>query len=67
MPFLIPLASGLIKRRHGWSLADISPVSNLEQSDTPLLIIHGTKDQLVPPEMAKACMRGKGIQETVLD
>ncbi|AKQ71986.1 alpha/beta hydrolase [Bacillus licheniformis] len=64
VPFLIPLASGLIKRRHGWSLADISPVSNLEQSDTPLLIIHGTKDQLVPPEMAKSLYeRKKGFKK----
>lgn len=53
VPLLIPLISRLIKRRHGWSLADISPVRNLEQTDTPLFIIHGKNDQLVPPQMAE--------------
>ncbi|KAA6447758.1 alpha/beta hydrolase [Bacillus swezeyi] len=67
VPFLIPLTSSLIKRRHGWGLADISPVSNLEQTDTPLFIIHGTDDQLVPPQMAKSLYeRKKGIKRLYL-
>ncbi|MED1740296.1 alpha/beta hydrolase [Bacillus swezeyi] len=67
VPFLIPLTSSLIKRRHGWGLADISPVSDLEQTDTPLFIIHGTDDQLVPPQMAKNLYeRKKGIKRLYL-
>ncbi|MEC1262769.1 alpha/beta hydrolase [Bacillus swezeyi] len=67
VPFLIPLTSSLIKRRHGWGLADISPVSDLEQTDTPLFIIHGTDDQLVPSQMAKNLYeRKKGIKRLYL-
>ncbi|QHZ48273.1 alpha/beta fold hydrolase [Bacillus sp. NSP9.1] len=64
VPFLIPLTSRLIKQRYGWSLSDISPVKNLEETETPLFIIHGTNDQLVPLQMAKSLYeRKKGIKK----
>lgn len=67
VPFLIPLTSRLIKRRHGWSLADISPVRDLEETDTPLFIIHGKNDQLVPPQMAESLYERKtGIKKLYL-
>ncbi|MDA7026702.1 alpha/beta hydrolase [Bacillus sp. CLL-7-23] len=67
VPFLIPLTSMLIKRRHGWSLTDISPVKHLERNDTPFFIIHGTEDQLVPLKMAKVLYeRKKGFKQLYL-
>ena len=48
---IIDLVSFIIKLRHGWSFPEISPIKDLEKTNTPILFIHGKEDRFIPLQM----------------
>jgi fermentation-respiration switch protein FrsA (DUF1100 family) len=63
--FLIPFVSGMVYLRAGFWLKQVSPARSVERTETPVLFIHGKRDNLVPAYMSKqmyVCRRkNKGI------
>ncbi|GFP78510.1 alpha/beta hydrolase [Clostridium fungisolvens] len=49
---LIPLASIATKITKGWSFNDVSPIKTISKINTPILFIHGEKDDYVPTKMS---------------
>jgi dipeptidyl aminopeptidase/acylaminoacyl peptidase len=67
IPLFIRMTSRLIKKRHGWGIEDVSPIKYLEKVKTPLLIFHGTKDKLIPAEMAeKLYEKAAGVKQLIM-
>lgn len=50
---LIPLESLVTYLRAGFWYGEVSPISVLSKVDTPVLFIHGKRDNYVPTEMSK--------------
>lgn len=57
--FLIPLESLITYIRAGFWYGDVSPISVISRVDTPILFIHGKRDDYVPTEMSKRMYRCK--------
>lgn len=60
--FLIPLESLVTYLRAGFWYGEVSPISVISRVDTPVLFIHGKRDNYVPTEMSikmYACKRNK--------
>lgn len=51
--FLIPIESLVTYLRAGFWYKDVSPIDVVGKVDTPVLFIHGKKDNYVPTEMSK--------------
>ncbi|UUM13248.1 prolyl oligopeptidase family serine peptidase [Proteiniclasticum sp. QWL-01] len=50
---LLMLIDQIIKRRAGFSLANVSPLTEIQALEVPVLFIHSGADQMVPPKMSK--------------
>jgi fermentation-respiration switch protein FrsA (DUF1100 family) len=50
---LIPIESGLTYLRAGFWYREISPMSVMRDIETPVMFIHGKRDNLVPANMSK--------------
>lgn len=50
---LLLLIDLIIRRRAGFSLADVSPLMEIQALEVPVLFIHSEKDALVPAKMSK--------------
>ena len=48
----MPLLNWRCEKQAGFSLKDAAPLKAVAHARVPMLFIHGTKDTLVPPEMA---------------
>ncbi len=63
--FLIPLESCIIYLRAGFWMKQVSPINSICRTNTPVLFIHGKRDNFVPVIMSKqmyACKKkNKGI------
>jgi pimeloyl-ACP methyl ester carboxylesterase len=55
-PFL-PVIDLLVKQFLHFSLNDVSTLRQLGQAEIPLLLIHGSDDEIVPESMAEDCAR----------
>ena len=55
-PFL-PMIDVLVRQFLHFSMNDISTLRQLSQSEIPLLLLHGSDDELVPESMAEDCER----------
>ena len=55
-PFL-PMIDVLVRQFLHFSMNDISTLRQLSQSEIPLLLLHGSDDELVPESMAEDCAR----------
>jgi len=51
--FLIPVESFVTYLRAGFWYKDVSPIDVVSKVDTPVLFIHGKKDNYVPAEMSR--------------
>lgn len=47
------VAERKVSRRYGWNFHEASSVAALSSCEVPFLFIHGSNDELVPPEMAQ--------------
>ncbi len=50
---LLILINQVIKRKAGFSLADVSPLIEIQAMEVPVLFIHSEKDTIVPAKMSK--------------
>lgn len=50
---ILMLINLIIKRRAGFSLADVSPLQEIEALEVPVLFIHSERDQIVPAKMSR--------------
>lgn len=57
--FLIPLESFVTYLRAGFRFEDVSPIFAVSKVDTPILFIHGKKDNYVPAEMSRKMYASK--------
>ena len=51
-PFL-PICEKICEHRAGFNFHDFAPVDQVKKSKTPILVVHGTKDPMVPVRMAQ--------------
>ncbi|MGD6817829.1 alpha/beta hydrolase [Metabacillus sp. 84] len=56
---LILLTSFVTKLRYGWGFREISPISEMEKVETPILFIHGKEDPFIPLQMSLDLFRKK--------
>ncbi|QAA30223.1 alpha/beta hydrolase [Clostridium manihotivorum] len=49
---LVPLASVATKITRGWKFSDVKPINMINKNSTPILFIHGDKDDYVPTKMS---------------
>ncbi len=63
--FIIFFASIVTKMRFGWSFNQVSPITSIQKTKTPMLFIHGHGDKVVPSEMCEAIFEAKkyGIKD----
>ncbi|TMU88316.1 alpha/beta hydrolase [Bacillus sp. BHET2] len=65
---LLPLVSGTLKLRQGYTLKDLSPISVVQNIQKPVLFIHSTNDDFILPQMTKDLFDKKqGPKELFLD
>lgn len=50
---LLMLIDLIIRRRAGFSLANVSPLMEIQALEVPVLFIHSGNDKMVPPKMSK--------------
>lgn len=50
----------LTRLRYGYDLAEASPLQAITESQTPVLLIHGTADTNIPPEHARQLSAARG-------
>jgi uncharacterized protein len=66
--WLLPLANTTLKFREGYTLKDISPISVVENIQKPVLFIHSSEDDFIPPEMTQKLYKKKqGPKELYID
>ena len=51
--FMLPLVNMWSSLINGFDLKDTSPVDSIDKSTVPICFIHGTEDDLIPPEMSE--------------
>lgn len=56
---IIPMASFFTKWKAGMRIKDVSPIEVVRQVETPILWIHGSEDDYVPPSMSKDMYNAK--------
>lgn len=63
--YIIIFASIINKIKYGWSFKQVSPIKSIENTKTPLLLIHGREDTVVPFDMCKKIFDAKkyGIKD----
>jgi len=57
--FIMPIASCFLKLRDGYSIKEVSPISVIKNINHPILFIHSSKDDYIPPEMTKLLYKMK--------
>jgi fermentation-respiration switch protein FrsA (DUF1100 family) len=57
--FLIPIESCIAYLRAGFWFKAVSPIKIVKQTDTPILFVHGKRDNLVPAQMSKQMYASK--------
>lgn len=57
--FIIPLESLVTYLRAGFWFRQVSPINVVRESDTPILFIHGKRDNLVPADMSRKMYTAK--------
>lgn len=57
--FLIPIESLITYIRTGFWFHQVSPIKVIEKTDTPVLFIHGKRDNFVPTDMSKKMYAAK--------
>ena len=50
---LLILINQIVKRRAGFSLANVSPLMEIQALEVPVLFIHSGADEIIPPKMTK--------------
>lgn len=50
---LLILIDQIVKRRAGFSLANVSPLLEIQALEVPVLFIHSGADEMIPPKMSK--------------
>jgi fermentation-respiration switch protein FrsA (DUF1100 family) len=63
--FLIPLESLVTYIRAGFWYGQVSPISVVSKVDTPILFIHGKKDNYVPIDMSKKMYKSKKCKKAL--
>lgn len=70
----IPLAgtlrhgmSAFLKMLYGYSIQQVSPLKALADSEVPVMLIHGTADEVVPVQHARMIARALGIPQHEID
>ncbi|WLR42489.1 alpha/beta fold hydrolase [Bacillus carboniphilus] len=64
LSLIIPITSFFTKMFHGWSFKQISPINHLHETNTPILLIHGEKDRIIPKRMSEEMYRKiRGIKQ----
>lgn len=58
-PILVDYMSLICKIRSGFFLGQISPIQSIDNVETPILFVHGEKDDFVPPQMAYDLFQAK--------
>ena len=64
---IVPLAARMIRRKGGFDIKDVSPKRGVIKAKTPILFIHGDKDDFVPTYMSEDMVKlGNGVRELYL-
>ncbi len=51
----------------GYRLGEVSPEQHVSECDTPTLIIHGERDEVVPTDHARRLAKARGLSQTDID
>ena len=51
----------------GYRLGDVSPEQHVSECDTPMLVIHGAQDDMVPITHARRLARARGLSQSEID
>ncbi len=51
----------------GYRLGEVSPEQHVSECDTPVLVIHGARDNLVPVTHARRLARARGLSQSEID
>ena len=51
----------------GYRLGEVSPVQHVSECDTPMLVIHGAQDDMVPVTHARRLARARGLSQSDID
>ena len=51
----------------GYRLGEVSPVQHISECDTPMMVIHGAEDNIVPVAHAQRLARGRGLSQSDID
>ena len=51
----------------GYRLGEVSPVQHVSECDTPMLVIHGAQDDMVPVRHARRLARARGLSQSDID
>ena len=51
----------------GYRLGEVSPVQHVSECDTPMLVIHGAQDGMVPVTHARRLARARGLSQSDID
>ncbi len=57
----------MLQMLFGYRLGEVSPEKNISEFDTPVFIIHGGKDDLIPMVHAQRLARARGLSQTDID
>ncbi|MBO3444627.1 alpha/beta hydrolase [Clostridium sp. CCUG 7971] len=63
--YIIIFSSIINKIKYGWSFKQVSPIKSIKNTKTPLLLIHGREDTVVPFDMCEKIFNAKkyGIKD----
>ncbi|MGN7360774.1 alpha/beta hydrolase [Paenibacillus sp. SAF-054] len=62
----LPLVDSRLRKKAGFMLEQVSPVRSIAGSAIPVMFIHGTKDQYIPPEMSEDLFAAKSGPKRLL-
>ncbi|MDR9852560.1 alpha/beta hydrolase [Paenibacillus sp. VCA1] len=55
----LPLVNVRLRKKAGFSLKQVSPVRTVQSSSVPVMFIHGTRDDYIPPSMSEDLFAAK--------
>ncbi|MBB5218795.1 hypothetical protein HNP77_001164 [Treponema rectale] len=64
---LMNMADSFIKSKYNFSLKDVDCLEALKKSRTPILFIHGLKDDFVPPDNLQRCYDAAACEKKLLE
>ena len=62
---IAPIVNLISKIKHGYFLSDAKPIKQVKKSKTPILIIHGDEDKLIPVKMAYDLYKATGCEKDI--